>query len=66
MIEGAVTPRIIFTDRSHINSQLYYRHKIKIADSMNMKIAVRLGLLNPNPRSEIVLAKFMMFMIVLA
>ena len=49
-----VTPQMVFTVKSLINSQICYHYKIKIAYSRNMKICnkTKLGVLNPNPWSE--------------
>ena len=50
-------PRTILTVKSHINSQIYHRHKIKIAYNKNMNNKTRLGMLNTNPWSEILYQK---------
>ena len=49
------TPQAIVAIKSHTNSEIHYHHKIEIADSRNMKICnkTKLGVLNPNPWSEI-------------
>ena len=41
--------------KSHITSQIHYRHKIEIANSRNMKShkKTKLGVLNQTPWSEI-------------
>ena len=49
-----------FSRSNPINSQIYCRHKIDIAKSRNMEIGdqTKLGLLNPNPWSEISYQEF--------
>ena len=50
-----VTPQVIFMVNFLVNSQIYYGHKMEIANPRNMKICnqTKLGVLNPNPWSEI-------------
>ena len=53
--DGANTSQTILMVKFHINSQIYYHHKIQTAYSRNMKICnlTELGVLNPNMWLEI-------------
>ena len=56
-----VTPQTILTVKSNLNSQICYRNKIEIVYSRNMKIfsQTKLGVLNPNPWSQVRVKKIL-------